>query len=168
MLKQMGNRFWISRHLTRWLRRSCALVLLAVIVCAGCSSNQNELAAHQQSAPDSLANERQVGPILVNSCFDCHAHQSSGSFVAKMAPSHLFGEAKARQAFDLSDWPGLSPEGKRAMANSIVSAIQGGSMPPGDYLTFHPSAKLSDEQKQQLAEWASHLSAAPAHQKFGN
>ena len=144
-------------------RGICVLALYAIVACAGCSSNQNELAARLQAAPNSLANVPQVGPILVNSCFDCHAHQSSGSFMAKMAPSHLFGEAKARQAFDLSDWATLGPEARRAMANSIVSAVKGDTMPPGDYLAFHPSAKLSDEQKRQLADWASHLSAAPAH-----
>jgi len=139
------------------------LAFFTIVASAGCSNKQNELSVQLQAAPDSLANVPQVGPILVNSCFDCHAHQASGSWTAKLAPSHLFGEAKAREAFDLSDWATLGPEGRRAMAHSIVSAVKSGSMPPGDYVTFHPSASLSEEQKRQIAEWASHQDAAPAH-----
>ena len=163
MLKRMRYRLLIDRLRTCRVSRICVLVLVAVVAGAGCSSNQSGASAQLQAAPDSLANVPQVGPILVNSCFDCHAHEGSGSWAAKMAPSHLFGESKARQAFDLSDWAMLSPEGRRAMANSIVSAVKSGSMPPGDYVAFHPSASLSDEQKQQLADWASHQGAVPAH-----
>lgn len=144
-----------------------ARIYLAIVASAaalaGCASSGANSPAAKPPPPDSLAANPRVGPILVNSCFDCHAHESSGTWTGVLAPSYLFGAGKAREALDLSDWQGLGPDQRQAMANSIVAAVKSGSMPPGDYLSFHPSAKLTDQQKQQLADWAAHLTPATAH-----
>jgi hypothetical protein len=139
-------------------------IAASAVAIAGCASSGGSSAATAKPPPpDSLAAIPQVGPILVNSCFDCHGHEGSGSWTGELAPSYLFGAGKAREAFDLSDWQGLGSDQRQTMANAIVAAVKSGSMPPGDYLSFHPSAKLSDQQKQQLADWAAHLTPAPAH-----
>jgi Haem-binding domain len=149
----------ISLH---WIGRSFAIGLCAAFALAGCAGSGGNAPATPPPT-DSLAADPQVGPLLVNSCFDCHSHEGSGTWKGELAPSYLFGEAKARKALDLSDWPAMSPEERRATANAIVSAVNDGSMPPGDYVSLRASAKLSDQQKQQLAAWASHFTAAPAH-----
>jgi hypothetical protein len=140
--------------------------LLIACACAGCANREGGIAVlAAQSSSDSLAQVPQVGPILANSCFDCHSHDGSGAIAAKMAPSYLFGAAKARQELDLSDWTMMSADQRRVTANAIAHAVENGSMPPGDYLTFHPSAELSDKQKRIIAAWATNPlpDPLPAH-----
>jgi hypothetical protein len=49
------------------------------------------------------------------------------------------------------------------MASTIAAVVDNGSMPPGDYDFFHPSAKLSDEQKKLVLQWTAQQKALPAH-----
>jgi Haem-binding domain len=150
-------------------RRSSALVIVAPIFAAmlisACSSAGDSAAVPHSTAaqPNSMAADPQVHEVLVNSCFDCHSDQGSGSWSAKFAPSYLFGAGKAREVLNFSDWSTLDSKQRGTAAAEVASAIDNGSMPPGDYDFFHPSAKLNDEQKKLVAQWASHLSAVPAH-----
>jgi hypothetical protein len=52
---------------------------------------------------------------------------------------------------------------RNAMASLIAAVVDRGSMPPGDYDFYHPSAKLSDEQKKLVHQWTSQEIALPSH-----
>lgn len=64
---------------------------------------------------------------------------------------------------NFSDWSNLDGQERRATASTIVAVIDSGSMPPGDYDFFHPSAKLGDEKKKLVLEWTSPQKALAAH-----
>jgi hypothetical protein len=49
------------------------------------------------------------------------------------------------------------------IAAEITSVVADGSMPPGDYDFLHPSAKLNDEQKSIVLQWAREQTALAAH-----
>jgi hypothetical protein len=149
-------------------------LVIGMAALAGCSrtlgsppSNQDNyglvMPPPPQPAPDSLEAQPQVGPIFVNSCFDCHASKGSGSVSAKFAPSYLFGEVKARRALDMSEWFRYDTARQSALAAEIAKSVNDGTMPPGDYLSFRHAAKLSDEQKRLITQWAAGLKPAPAH-----
>jgi hypothetical protein len=152
----------ISRH--RLFAVCFGASLWAAILLAGCSSSGNSAAMERGSAPtDSLAADPQVYETLGNSCFDCHSDRGSGSWSAKFAPSYLFGAHKGREVLNFSNWATLGVKQRRAMASAIAAVVDRGSMPPGDYDFFHPSAKLSDEQKKLVLQWTSQQIALPAH-----
>jgi mono/diheme cytochrome c family protein len=141
-----------------------AVSFSAAILLAGCSSGSNSTAIEPGSAPtDSLAANQQVYEILTNSCFDCHSDRGSGSWSAKFAPSYLFGAQKARKVLNFSNWATLDVKQRKAMASAIATVVDSGSMPPGDYNFFHPSAKLSDEQKRLVLQWTTRQVALSAH-----
>jgi hypothetical protein len=127
----------------------CAAMMLAGCTSAGSAASPAPAAAQS----DSLAADPQVRDVLVNSCFDCHGNQGSGSFSA----------GKAREALNFSDWSAMDPKQQREAAAEVAKVIESGSMPPGDYDFFHPSAELSSDQKQLIAQWAAHQEAVPAH-----
>jgi hypothetical protein len=126
-----------------------------MVALVGCSSDNTSAAAERGSAAThDLAAEPQVYETLTNSCFDCHSDRSSGSWGAKFAPSYLFGANKGRAVLNFSDWSTMDAKQRSAMAAAIAAVVDRGSMPPGDYNFFHPSGRLSDEQKKLLIQWA--------------
>jgi uncharacterized membrane protein len=158
-----------SIHLINAAKTMCAAAaagaFCATIMLAGCSSTSGGSAAPAAPAaqqPEALS-DPQVREILVNSCFDCHADEGSGSFTAHFAPSYLFGAGKAREALNFSQWSAMNPKQQREMATEVAKVVESGSMPPGDYDFFHPSASLSDDQKQLIAQWAARQQVVPAH-----
>jgi cytochrome c553 len=130
---------------------------------AGCSSGTSALPESVSAPTEGPATDPQVNQALANSCFDCHSNQGAGPWNAKIAPSYLFGADKARGVLNFSDWATLDVKQRRATAAAIASAVDSGSMPPGDYDFLHPSAKLSAEQKQLVLQWTSQQIALPAH-----
>jgi hypothetical protein len=149
-------------------------LILGTVVLVGCSRTLGMPPPNQQNyglvlppppqpSPDSLEAQPQVGPIFVNSCFDCHASKGSGSVGAKFAPSFLFGEVKARRALDMSEWFRYDAARQSALAAEIAKSVNDGSMPPGDYIHVHHSAKLTDDQKRLITQWAAGLKPAPVH-----
>jgi hypothetical protein len=153
---------------TIWRHRLSAVCLgaslWAAMLLGGCSSGSNSAAMGQGSAPtDSFAADPQVYEILSNSCFDCHSDQGSGSWNARFAPSYLFGANKGRAVLSFSSWSTLDVKQRSAMASAIAAVVDNGSMPPGDYDFFHPSARLSDKQKKLVLQWASQQIVLPAH-----
>jgi cytochrome c553 len=138
--------------------------LWVAILIWGCSSSSNSAPIESVSAPtNSLAADPQVNATFAKSCSDCHSDQGSGPWNAKIAPSYLFGANKARAVLNFSNWSTLDVKQRNSMASAIAAAVDSGSMPPGDYDFFHPSAKLSDEQKKLVLQWTSQQMALPAH-----
>jgi hypothetical protein len=87
-------------------------------------------------------------------CFDCHSDQKSGPWNIKLAPSYLFGLNGARASLNFAEWHSYSVDRRKAEMAVITKAIEDGSMPPWDYELLHPSGRLTDEQRQQLLQWA--------------
>jgi hypothetical protein len=112
---------------------------------------------------DSLRADPQVYETLANACFDCHSDRGSGFWSAKFAPSYLFGAQKGRDALNFSNWAAMDVKQRSATASLIAAVVDSGSMPPGDYDFFHSSARLSDEQKKLVHQWASQQVALAAH-----
>ena len=137
--------------------------LWAAIALAGCSSSSNSTAMERPAPADSLTADPQVYEILANSCFDCHSDRGSGSWSAKFAPSYLFGANKGREALNFSNWATADVKQRNAMASLTAAVVDSGSMPPGDYVFFHPSAKLDDEQKKLVLQWTAQQKLLPAH-----
>jgi len=156
-------------HNTRIRRRGLFVVcfgasLCAAILLAGCSSGSTSTAMERGPGPaDSLAADPQVDEILANSCFDCHSDRAGGSWSAKFAPSYLFGAQKGREALNFSNWATMDVKQRSATASLITAVVDSGSMPPGDYDFFHPSARLSEEQKKLVLQWTAQQTALRAH-----
>lgn len=86
--------------------------------------------------------------IAVASCYDCHSNQTVWRWYDKVAPASWYVQnhiSEGRQALNFSEWD--KPQRLREASETVL----GGSMPPRSYTLLHPSAKLSDAQKQVLA-----------------
>jgi hypothetical protein len=90
-----------------------------------------------------------VQNVLQNACYDCHTNNTDYPWYVNIQPvgwmmaSHI-KDGKANLNF--SDFGAYS---KRKQTN-----IREGSMPVSSYTWMHPLAKLSDEKKRLLIDWA--------------
>jgi hypothetical protein len=92
----------------------------------------------------------QTAALARRACYDCHSNETVWPWYSYVAPvSWLISNdvAEGRAAFDLSD-----PSKIKRSAEEMVDEIDGGDMPPSTYLLMHPSAKLSEAEKQQLIQ----------------
>jgi len=92
----------------------------------------------------------EVRALAQRACFDCHSNETVWPWYSQIAPvswllAHDVAEGRAR--FNFSDWrPGHQPP-----PGEFSDVILEGEMPLPQYLLLHPSARLSDAEKQTLA-----------------
>lgn len=87
--------------------------------------------------------------LAVRACYDCHSNETVWSWYSNIAPiSWLvqYDVDAGRDEFNFSDWTGGREEGES------VSEEIGDGMPQWYYVVMHPSAGLSAEEQQQLAD----------------
>lgn len=98
----------------------------------------------------------EVRALAQRACFDCHSNKSAWPWYSQIAPvSWLVANdvAEGRSRLNFSDWQG----GRRGEPGELGQIVLEGEMPPSIYLIMHPSARLSDAERQTLATGLSAL-----------
>ena len=92
----------------------------------------------------------QTRDLAVRACFDCHSNETVWPWYSKIAPVSWLVQRdvdQGRDHFNLSDW-----EQRPAPGRLMAEAVREGEMPPWFYLPLHPEARLSDAEKEALAQ----------------
>ena len=98
-----------------------------------------------------------VQPILDRSCQDCHSNETTWPWYSKVAPmSWMLADhvKEGRNELNFSEWQTYSARRKSKKLEEICEQVKEGEMPLWNYLPLHPSAKLSDADRQVLCQWS--------------
>ena len=112
----------------------------------------NRLGAGNPDAP------REVQWILRRSCYDCHSTESRWpiwAYIAPMSWQVVADVDRARTFLNFSDWAAYDTLQQRVMRENVNRVTATHRMPLWYYLTLHPDARLSREDRAALAAWAS-------------
>ena len=102
------------------------------------------------SAPDA------VKAILERSCYDCHSHETRWPWYGYVAPATFlvaYDVHEARDKMNFSTWRAYRPDERAEMVDDAFDEIDEGNMPPWYYLIMHPSARLSEADRELFASW---------------
>jgi cytochrome c551/c552 len=86
--------------------------------------------------------------LAQRACFDCHSNETVWPWYSYVAPVSwlVYNDTmEGRSRMNFSNWGSRHPD-----VQEIIANIQEGEMPPAVYLPMHPSARLTDAEKQQL------------------
>jgi hypothetical protein len=86
--------------------------------------------------------------LFRRACFDCHSNQTGWRFYSYLAPASWLVARDVnggRRHLNFSQW-----DKPQRHAEDVAQQVKGGDMPLWYYLPLHPSAKLSDAEKQAL------------------
>ena len=150
---------------------SPTLIAIAMVAVVGCSSNSHNIdrsvpppeAAGAANPRAAFSSNPEVAQILASSCFDCHSEEGRAAWYVKLAPSYWFA-GSARENLNFTDWRDYDAQRRKDEIEAIGRVVNRGEMPPWDYTVFHPSAELTNAQKDLVSEWAaSRVETLPAH-----
>jgi hypothetical protein len=101
-----------------------------------------------------------VMDILKTSCYDCHSNITRYPWYVNIQPigwfmdSHITdGEGK----MNFSEFATYPLRKQYDKFDDIIENVSDGEMPLPSYILIHTDAKLSDQQKKILIDWASEL-----------
>jgi Haem-binding domain len=89
--------------------------------------------------------------LVKRACFDCHSNETVWPWYSNIAPVSwlVYSDVtEGRQRMNFSDWN----RGYQPSIGEIIGEIDGGDMPPAQYLLMHSNAKLLATEKQALID----------------
>ena len=98
-----------------------------------------------------------VEAILRRSCYDCHSNETRWPWYSQVAPvSWLVARdvAEGRSHLNFSEWPVADFEARELELHEIEDEIVKGKMPLKIYLVMHRDARLTEQDRSVLAQWA--------------
>ncbi|WP_187647557.1 heme-binding domain-containing protein [Nitrosophilus labii] len=98
-----------------------------------------------------------VMEIFKRSCYDCHSNETHWPWYADVAPMKWVVRrdvVQGRKALNFSIWQDYDEEKREKLKKSIYRSVNL-AMPLPQYLWLHPDAKLSQEDKKIVRDWAS-------------
>lgn len=91
--------------------------------------------------------------LAERACYDCHSNETVWPWYSNIAPVSWLVQndvQEGRAYLNFSEWGLGSREG--AEGDEMAEVIYEGEMPPAVFLITHPEARLTDAEKQQLAQ----------------
>jgi hypothetical protein len=86
--------------------------------------------------------------LAVRACFDCHSNETAWPWYSNVAPASWYVQRhveEGRRQLNFSEF-GI---GHQEIGHTD-EVVRNGEMPPGYYTPLHPSARLSDAERDEL------------------
>ncbi|HWB64732.1 MAG TPA: heme-binding domain-containing protein [Chitinophagales bacterium] len=137
-------------------------VILLLVVIQFFQPAKNEGQAY---GPDDFTHTVAVSPevksLLEAACFDCHSNHTNPVWYMKIQPvgwwiGHHMNEGK--QEINFSEFNTYTAKKKAHKMKEVIEQLQRGKMPISSYTWMHPEARLTDEQRNLLIQWATEAS----------
>lgn len=98
----------------------------------------------------------EIENMLRTACYDCHSNETKYPWYTNVAPvsfwiKHHIDEG--REHLNFSEWGDYSEDKRNHKLHECEEETEEGEMPLSSYTLTHGDAKLSSEQKEELAEW---------------
>ncbi len=98
-----------------------------------------------------------VQTILKLACYDCHSNNTKYPWYTYVQPvgwvlaNHI---RDGKEELNFSEFGSYSNRRQQSKLKSIQSQVRDGDMPLYSYTLLHKKARLTDEQKQFIIDWA--------------
>jgi hypothetical protein len=141
-----------------------ALKIVAIILLAGFVVIQffrpdftNPPVTEAETLESATTVPENVDAILKRSCYDCHSNATVNPWYSKIQPSAWFLKNHiddARRQVNFSVWNTYDVKKKRHKLEEVCEQLESKAMPLPSYLWIHWDAKLSDDQRKTVCDWA--------------
>jgi hypothetical protein len=140
------------------IKKIFIFLLLAFIVIQFIHPKSNTAAGNQPNAIESVyAVPENVKTILVKACNDCHTNNTRYPWYSKIQPVDwwLTDHIKdGKKELNLDEYAHRSLRFQYKKLEEIADQVRKGEMPLESYLWIHKDAKLTDDEKTTIINWA--------------
>jgi len=132
------------------------LIVFVISQFFGPNKNEGNLASVDAFITETNPPE-DVKLILKESCYDCHSDVTRYPWYNSITPVNYWMAdhvKHGRKHFNLSNWEGNSIKKKDHKFEELIEMVEDQEMPLPSYTWTHGEAKLTDQQRQSILNWA--------------
>lgn len=115
----------------------------------------NDITQHYFIPPD-------ITEILQRACYDCHSNNTHYPWYTNIQPVGWWMQDhvnEGKESLNFNEFGSYSPKDQDHAMEEVAEVIEKNEMPLNSYLWMHGEAKLTDEEKTLLIDWAKKLQA---------
>jgi hypothetical protein len=139
----------------KWLAIGLAVILLVAQFFQPARTNPTSDAAtaihsHVEMAPE-------VSAILSRACYDCHSNATKWPWYSRVAPVSWLVVSDVndgRRHLNFSEWAAYDRSKAAKKMQEIDEEVSIKAMPLSSYTLLHPEARLSDQERALVSDWA--------------
>lgn len=142
----------------RRVKIAAAVILLLLVVIQFIRPERNSNSTEQPANMVSVMPvPEKVQALLTTACYDCHSNNTHYPWYMNIQPvawlmANHIKDGKAELNFD--EFATYSRRRQTSKLQSIANSLKDGSMPLSSYTWMHKEARLSDQDKQIIINWA--------------
>lgn len=94
--------------------------------------------------------------IMKTACYDCHSNHTTYPWYTNIAPFSFWIKQhinEARHHLNFSEWGTYTDKRAHHKLEECYEEVLEGHMPLPSYTWMHPEAKVTDDQRKELASW---------------
>lgn len=147
----------MKKYFTRRIILRTLAAIFIVIQFFRPAKNEGE-AFGQNDITKSVNVPEEIKSILVASCYDCHSNHTDHMWYENFQPvgwwiaNHI---NEGKRELNFSEFNNYKDKRKAHKFEEIGEMVSDGEMPMSSYTLIHGKAKLNEEQKRLLINWAS-------------
>lgn len=103
-----------------------------------------------------------ITEILQRACYDCHSNNTHYPWYSNIQPVGWWMQdhvTEGKQSLNFNEFGSYTPQDQDHAMEEVAEVIEKNEMPLNSYLWMHGEAKLTDEEKEMLIDWAKKLQA---------
>ena len=111
--------------------------------------------------PNNIANTfnmpADVKSILAKACYDCHSNNTRYPWYSKIQPVDWWLDSHIRngkKGLNFDDYTSRNLRFQYHKMEDVIEQVKEGGMPLNSYLWIHKDARLTDEEKNKIINWA--------------
>lgn len=140
------------------LKKILLLLLAALIVIQFIHPKRNKAEGPQPNyIGNAFAIPEDVKPILAKACNDCHSNNTAYPWYARFQPVHWWLNnhiVDGKKHLNFDEYTHKSLRYQYHKMEETIEMVNEGEMPLNSYTWTHKDAKLTDEEKNKLVNWA--------------
>lgn len=105
---------------------------------------------------------KEVEAILKTACYDCHSNNTQYPWYVHIQPIGWFLSNHVhdgKQELNFDEFGNYRAARKLKKMEEVIEQVKEGEMPLSSYTFIHSNAKLNNQQKQLLIQWAEQIEA---------
>lgn len=141
----------------KFFKRFLLLLLLAFIVMQFFRPDRSNPKFEASNDLIAMTNPpKEIESLLRNACYDCHSNETRYPWYSNVAPvswwlqNHI---EEGREHLNFSNWGTFEVKKQNHKLHECEEEVEEGEMPLKSYTWTHGDAKLTSQQKKELAEW---------------
>ena len=99
----------------------------------------------------------EISGMVRSACYDCHSYETHWPWYGHIAPVSWWLDEHvrdAREQLNFSEWPHDDAQRAAKKWRHVADSVRENDMPLPSYLKLHKAARLTDDQRKRLADWA--------------